>query len=118
MEKKQSSIDYFFEEVVKWQMKPWLYASDGLEPIIKQAKAMHKEEIIEAYIEGHSIYGENTNSEQYYNETFGGNDENSIEEKLYTKDEVLDLLVNMNSWPTTFEGREDITEWFEQGQYY
>jgi len=43
--------------------------------------------------------------------------ENSIGEKLYTKDEVLDLLVNMNSWPTTFEGREDITEWFEQGQY-
>jgi hypothetical protein len=44
--------------------------------------------------------------------------ENNIEEKLYTKDEVLDLLVNMNSWPTTFEGKEDITEWFEQGQYY
>jgi hypothetical protein len=75
MEKKQSSIDYFFEEVVKWQMKPWLYASDGLEPIIKQAKAMHKEEIVDSYIEGHSIYGENTNAEQYYNETFGGDNE-------------------------------------------
>jgi hypothetical protein len=44
--------------------------------------------------------------------------ENSLEKKLYTEDEVLDLLVKMNSWPTTFEGKEDITEWFEQGQYY
>ena len=78
MEKKQSSIDYFFEEVVKWQMKPWLYASDGLEPIIKQAKAMHKEEMKESYREGRtdqqsssdSFY--NRNAEQYYNETFGG----------------------------------------------
>ena len=52
MEKKQSSIDYFFEEVVKWQMKPWLYASDGLEPIIKQAKAMHKEERLQDFKEG------------------------------------------------------------------
>jgi hypothetical protein len=42
------------------------------------------------------------------------NIENSLEEKLYTKDEVLNLLVKMNSWPTTFEDRKDITEWFEQ----
>jgi hypothetical protein len=35
-------------------------------------------------------------------------------ERMYTEHEVLDLLVKMNSWPTTFEGREDITEWFEQ----
>ena len=52
MEKKQSSIDYFFEEVVKWQMKPWLYASDGLEGIREKAKAMHKEEIQDAYRRG------------------------------------------------------------------
>ena len=76
MEKKQSSIDYFFEEVVKWEMRPWLYASDGLEAIREKAKQMHKEEIVDAYIEGHSIYGENTNAEKYYNETFGGNNEN------------------------------------------
>ena len=74
MEKKQSSIDYFFEEVVKWQMKPWLYASDGLEPIIKQAKAMHKEEIEYAWLNGISG-GQCGYSEQYYNETFGGETE-------------------------------------------
>ena len=74
MEKKQSSIDYFFEEVVKWQMKPWLYASDGLEPIIKQAKAMHKEEIKEAVKYGCSDWGSAKDAEQYYNETFGGSE--------------------------------------------
>ena len=71
MEKKQSSIDYFFEEVVKWQMKPWLYASDGLEPIIKQAKAMHKEEIGDAYRRGF-ISDDIKLADDYYNETFGG----------------------------------------------
>ena len=71
MKKKQSSIDYFFEEVVKWQMKPWLYASDGLEPIIKQAKAMHKEEIVDAI----NSCGYQDEAEYYYNETFGGEGE-------------------------------------------
>ena len=36
------------------------------------------------------------------------------EKRMYSKDEVLNLLIEMNSWPTTFEGKEDITEWFEQ----
>ena len=76
MEKKQSSIDYFFEEVVKWQMKPWLYASDGLEPIIKQAKAMHKEEIMDSWDAGLCVQDTNDIcSEYYYNETFGGEGE-------------------------------------------
>ena len=75
MEKKQSSIDYFFEEVVKWQMKPWLYASDGLEPIIKQAKAMHKEEVQDAYrISPNNELWSNSGID-YYNETFGGDNE-------------------------------------------
>jgi hypothetical protein len=110
MEKKQSSIEWLGLElnIIFHDLTPELW--EQVEVKFQQAKAMHKEEIIDSYIEGHSIYGENTNAEHYYNETFGGNGENSIEEKLYTKDEVLDLLVNMNSWPTTFEGREDITE--------
>jgi len=32
---------------------------------------MEKEQITDSYIEGHSIYGESTNAEQYYNETYG-----------------------------------------------
>ena len=36
------------------------------------------------------------------------------EKRMYSEDEVLNLLIEMNSWPTTFEGKEDITEWFEK----
>ncbi len=35
------------------------------------------------------------------------------QEKMYSEKEVIELLMKMNSWPTIFEGREDITEWFE-----
>jgi hypothetical protein len=45
---------------------------------IEQAKAMHKEEIKSAFdVGGDSYYDLNvpSNSEQYYNETFGGNNE-------------------------------------------
>jgi len=40
------------------------------------------------------------------------------EKRMYSKDEVLNLLIEMNSWPTTFEGKEDITEWFEEFTEY
>ena len=46
--------------------------------IIEQAKAMHKEEIINAHTIGYVIGGGNGyihEPEQYYNETFGGNNE-------------------------------------------
>jgi hypothetical protein len=35
-------------------------------------------------------------------------------ERMYSEEEVIDLLQEMNDWPTTFEGRIDIREWFEQ----
>jgi len=38
----------------------------------------------------------------------------SQDNRMYSEKEVIDLLVQMNSWPTTFEGKEDITEWLEQ----
>ena len=69
MKNKQGCVDWLVEEINK--QKAWADPSK-LEPIIQQAKAMRKEEITDAYIEGHSIYGENTNAEKYYNETFGG----------------------------------------------
>ena len=69
MEKKLSSVDW-----LEWQINLGL-SERGLISAFKEAKQMHKEEIIDAYIEGHSIYGENTNAEKYYNETF--NNENT-----------------------------------------
>jgi len=67
---KQNSVEWIVNE---------LQNLTGLnfegEPLIQKAKQMHKEEITDSYIEGHSIYGESTNAEQYYNETYGGQDE-------------------------------------------
>jgi hypothetical protein len=36
------------------------------------------------------------------------------DERMYSEEEVIDLLQEMNDWPTIFEGRSDIEEWFEQ----
>ena len=36
------------------------------------------------------------------------------QQKGYSKEEVIQLLIKMNSWPTIFDGEADISEWFEQ----
>jgi hypothetical protein len=36
------------------------------------------------------------------------------EKRMYSEEEVIDLLQEMNDYPTIFEGRIDIKEWFEQ----
>ncbi len=70
MEKKKSSIDWLVEEINK--QKAWADSSK-LEPIIQQAKAMHKEEIIDAYWDGgQDVPMHISTCENYYNETFGG----------------------------------------------
>jgi len=35
-------------------------------------------------------------------------------QRMYSEEEVIDLLQEMNDYPTIFEGRIDIKEWFEQ----
>ena len=35
-------------------------------------------------------------------------------ERSYSEEEVLELLLKMNEWSTTFDGEEDVKEWFEQ----
>ena len=76
MKKKQSSVEWLGLElnIIFHDLTPELW--EQVEVKFQQAKAIHKEEIQDAYIEGHSIYGENTNAENYYNETFGGDNEN------------------------------------------
>ena len=76
MEKKQSSVEWLEQELKK------LPSVNVLE-IFEQAKAMHKEEIEDAWINGTrgqmiAPFGMNRykpDAEQYYNETFGGNNE-------------------------------------------
>jgi hypothetical protein len=83
MEKKQSSIDWLVKELKEFYAEPCKYDK---QEIIKQAKAMHKEEIIDARNNGFMQSAEGWNgeyglsdfscltkeiqSEQYYNETF------------------------------------------------
>ena len=35
-------------------------------------------------------------------------------ERMYSEEEALELLLKMNEWPTTFDGEEEVKEWFEQ----
>ena len=75
MEKKQSSIEWFQEQIIK--IVNGTCELSEIE-IFEQAKAMHKEEIVESYREGrtdqqsssNSFY--NRNAESYFNEKFGG----------------------------------------------
>lgn len=66
---KKSSVEFILDN---------LHLKDSLKwaEIIKQAKSMHREEIKEA-VESCGYIGGATDeeAEQYYNETFGGNNE-------------------------------------------
>ena len=77
MEKKQSSVDW-----LEWQINLGL-SERGLISAFKEAKAMHKEEVVKAFDEGqeceyqvHINSAPKYDSETYYNETFGVEDEN------------------------------------------
>lgn len=68
--KKQSSIEWLFLEL-------WNTPKDKFEwhTILRKAKEMHKEEIIETWYES-KLLSDYISSNQYYNKTFGGQDEN------------------------------------------
>jgi hypothetical protein len=42
------------------------------------------------------------------------NDDFYESSKMYSEEEVLELLVKMNEWPTTFDGEDEVREWFEE----
>jgi len=75
---KQSSVEWFAQE--SWKLRIELEAgkismgeyANKYYQLKEQAKAMHKEEIIKAWVGGKSCL----NGEQYYNQTYGGNNEN------------------------------------------
>lgn len=77
-DKKQSSVDFIlnaFNLLSDSDFKSWMLNN------YDKIKSMHKEEIIESYCQGcldmtndDTIFPRET-SEQYYNETFGGQDE-------------------------------------------
>ena len=72
MENKQGCVDWLVEEINK--QKAWADPSK-LEPIIQQAKVMHKEEIVKAYNRDVINKKQNwfiENGEKYYNLHYKG----------------------------------------------
>ena len=70
---KQSSIEWFINELDKTIPYQHISKSQIFTDIIEQAKAMHKEEIEKTYIKGYEDKDFSYfDPEQYYNETFGG----------------------------------------------
>ena len=69
MEKKQTAVEWLENQLKE------RYSLMNSEPLFEQAKAMHKEEIQDAYRRGF-ISDDIKLADDYYNETFGGEDEN------------------------------------------
>jgi hypothetical protein len=72
MEKKQTAVEWFYQRILAKDIKE----------VFEQAKQMEKEQIIEAHgikeshgAEGSRNFWQQTTGEQYYNETYGGNNE-------------------------------------------
>jgi hypothetical protein len=74
MSKKQSSIDWFLNEFSKQiEFVPESELDKWFKELIPKAKAMHREEIEDAWNDGHTEGMEGgycTTYEEYYNETF------------------------------------------------
>jgi hypothetical protein len=65
---KQTAVEWLVDE-----FKALGIYSSTLKEKCEQAKAMEKEQICNAYRVGWINYFPKTDSEQYYNETYGGN---------------------------------------------
>ena len=80
---KQSSVEKMFQEMLGIQQEGIKLTFDENLLLLEKYKAMHKEEIIKTFDEGQEYeyqYHINStpkfDSETYYNETFGGNNDN------------------------------------------
>jgi hypothetical protein len=73
---KQSSVEYFHDAVNDIIANKRPCNSNEVAKILLEAKAMHKEEIINATIYGDRFEGcYGLDSDQYYEKTFGGSNE-------------------------------------------
>ena len=64
MENKQTALEWFFDKLENHEIQAKHY------DLYQQAKAMEKEQIIEAWNEGNSNFIFNGTAEQYYEETY------------------------------------------------
>ena len=68
-ESKQTVVDWLSKELMNVEPNTF-----GWDKLFEQAKEMYKQEIIDDWEDGHDSFS-TRNAEQYYNETFGGKDE-------------------------------------------
>ena len=68
--KQQSSVEKLFQEMLGIQQEGIKLTFDENLALLEKYKAMHKEEVIDANWEASE---DTERAEQYYNETFGGN---------------------------------------------
>ena len=75
---KQNSVEWLYERLERMIPRTALYNIDKKQ-YFEQAKAMHKEETIKSNRDGVDMVVDKkpyVTGEEYYNETFGGNNEN------------------------------------------
>ena len=77
--KQSSVVDFIYNEL--FVVKRWMDLTPGdIEYIFKQAKVMHKGEIIITWHKGYDnlspMIDEDNCGDKYYKKTFGGNNEN------------------------------------------
>ena len=108
-----TSMIYNPQEKLKQSVQE--YEQQGLEKYsyeLETETRTMKEQTLEEFINSQPYYGHGT--PEYLEGIEVGAKWQS--ERMYGEEEVIDLLIKMNSWPTIFEGKEDITEWFEQSK--
>jgi len=67
-ESKQTAVEWLFKELLN--SEPNILEWNKL---LEQAEEMYKQKIIDAWEDGHDSFS-TRNAEQYYNETYGGNE--------------------------------------------
>jgi len=70
---KQTSLDWYMEAMNQWFDEGGIHCGlykDDADGMYEQAKALHKQEILDAWEDGQGSFP-TRNEEQYYNETFG-----------------------------------------------
>ena len=94
--KKQTAVDYLLDQLQA--------PCRGIPShIIEQAKAMEKEQIINANEDSSTINGEFLTGEQYYNETYRGNTIQNNKDKMYSAEEVIKIVEKSRTTGLTAE---------------
>jgi len=92
--KKQTAVEWLFDKITQNQDIRW--RGTQYEDLFEQAKAMEKEQIENAFENGVDdiIYSRANyeDGEQYYNETYGGDTIQNKQERMYSEEEVHNLL--------------------------